>query len=101
MTFGDKFEQFKKKCAGGVNRRKPGWNKATLEDINKYSSMLETKLEDMTDYRGLSCEDTKCIDTAHGYDIDNRVLDVLTGIVEASYSCIPIVGSDDRIPKKK
>ena len=72
-----------------------------MEDINKYRTMLETKLEDMTDYIGLSCDDTKCIDTAHGYDIDNRVLDVLTGIVEASYTCIPIVGRDERIPGKK
>ena len=25
---------------------------------------------------------------------------MLTGIVEASYTCIPIVGRDDRIPRK-
>ena len=101
MTFGDKFEQFKTKYVRGVNRKKPGWNKATLEDTNQYRTMLKKKLEDMTDSIGLSCDDTKCQETAHGYDIDNRVLDVLTGIVEASYTCIPIVGRDDRIPRKK
>ena len=101
MTFGDKFGQFKTKYAKGVNRKKPGWNKATLEDTNKYRTMLENKLEDMTDSEGLSCDDTKCQETAHGDDIDNRVLEVLIRIVEASYTCIPIVGRDERIPRKK
>ena len=99
MTFGDKFGKIKNKCARGINRKKPGWSKATLEDTNMYRNILENRLVDLADSDGLNCDDIKCQKATHGEDIDNRVLEVLIGIVEASYSSIPIVGRDDRIKK--
>ena len=92
--------QLKVKSMNSVNKRKPGWNEATYEDINNYINMLSNKLKRVVNTEGMVCEDTKCYDAVHGNEIDHKVLNVLTGIVESSYSCIPIVGRDEIIHKK-
>ena len=92
------FGQLRTRNTKGVNKRKPGWNKASYDDINNYRNMLGDKLMKMENTEGNVCVDTKCSVDVHVNEIDCKVLDVLTGIVESSYSCIPIIGKDKRIP---
>ena len=67
-----------------------------MEDIWKYGEMLEVKLMDLEVTEGLACSNPKCSDKDHMMEIDNNVLDVLMGIVKASYCSILIVKKDER-----
>merc|ERR1712059_102821 len=85
----------------GENKRKPDWNRANHDDIINYKNMLGDRLEMVEKGDGMKCNDIDCNNESHIQDIDSNVLDVLTGIVESSYCCIPIKGIDERIPRKK
>ena len=41
------FDVLRTRGKKGVNRRKPGWDKASFEDINNYRTMLGVRLEMM------------------------------------------------------
>ena len=56
----------------------------------KYPVELHNRLTTFEVPRCLSCLDTSCLDPAHSEDRDSHVLDILTALVETSYSCIPL-----------
>ena len=70
--------------------RRPDWYKATHEDIAEYTEILDGKLKDLMYPETIFCTDTHCSDQQHQQDRDNHVLSVLTSIVEASHTAIPL-----------
>ena len=70
--------------------RKPAWYKATLEDKDKYTELLDLKLRDLEIPESLDCMDILCKCPEHSQDRDSHVIDILCTIVETSYSCIPL-----------
>ena len=66
-----------------------------MEEIWKYGEALEVKFMELEVMEGLECSNPKCSDKDHMMEIDNNVLDVLMGIVKASYCSIPIVKKDE------
>ena len=75
-----------------VNTRRPNWNKSTYEDILNYNHKLDSLLSDLKTTPGLSCNDCTCNCPDHRNDIDNFILDVITGINEALFTTLPLSG---------
>ena len=73
------------------NFRKPAWYKATQEDKDHYTSLLESRLRALTIPDNLNCQDVLCKCDQHSKARDNHLLDILCTLVETSYECIPLI----------
>ena len=74
--------------------RRLAWYKATVEEKAQYTSMLDRKLQDLTvPVHSMECKDTHCKSETHASDRDRLVLDILSAIIETSYTSIPLTGS--------
>ena len=81
--------------------RKPAWYKATQEDKDHYTSVLDQKLKDVDVPQSIFCADVKCQCEAHTRERDNLVLDILCSVVETSYTCIPLTGRSSATGQKQ
>ena len=70
--------------------RKPAWYKATTEDKNEYTALLEQKLVAIVPPDTLGCCDVNCQDAVHSQERDSHILNVMCSIMEASHECIPL-----------
>ena len=70
--------------------RRPAWYKATTEDINEYTEVLDEHLGNLMYPESLFCTDVHCTDQQHRQDRDGHVLDVLTSLVESSFCAVPL-----------
>ena len=80
--------------------RKPAWYKATLEDKDNYTTLLDIKLKEAVVPESLSCADVSCQCETHTGERDHLVIDILCSMVETSYSCIPLTGSSSQGQKQ-
>ena len=72
--------------------RKPAWYKASEENINEYTDMLDQGLASLSPPASLSCHDVNCMDEEHTRERDVHVMDIMCNIMEASHKCIPMGG---------
>ena len=77
-----------------VKVRKPAWYKASQEDKNMYTVLLDKKL-------GVLQPDINCQLEEHTRDRDRYVLDVLCAIMESSHQSIPLSSSGKPPSKQK
>ena len=70
--------------------KRPAWYKATEENINEYTSILNDKLGEFDFPESLECRDVHCQDHKHSEDRDKLVLDILCTMIETSYECVPL-----------
>ena len=85
--------------------RKPAWYKATDEDKNSYTTLLDDKLKNLDIPATLDCTDVTCQCSEHSQQRDSHLIDILCTLVETSYACIPLTakprsdkGSGQRLP---
>ena len=71
---------------------KPSWSKASVADIEGYTSDLRNKLGALSSPGSLSCVQPNCTDHCHSQDRDTYMLDILLAIVETSYTALPLCG---------
>ena len=82
----------KQRYSGWVPR-KPSWNKATQEQVSRFSSSLEQKLESISvPLTALNCESPHCMNSNHSFQRDSFMLDILLALVECSYTALPLSG---------
>ena len=70
--------------------RKPAWYKATPDDKNSYTELLDSKLRAIDIPSSLECTDVACQCPDHSKDRDKHVVDILCTVVETGYICIPL-----------
>ena len=70
--------------------RKPAWYKATQDDRNNYTGMLDIHLKNLTIPESLSCKDVTCQCSLHSEERDQHVINILCTLVETSYTNIPL-----------
>ena len=70
--------------------RRPDWYKATSEDINEYTNILDNQLKNLMYPESIFCSDVHCEDQEHCQDRDSHVLDILTSMIESSHVAIPL-----------
>ena len=75
------------------NIKKPSWSKADKEQVYNYTSTLQEKLQAIQVPLSLNCQDVHCQRSEHSVDRDNMVVDILTAVVETSYTALPLYGS--------
>ena len=68
----------------------PAWYKATDDDIDNYTAMLQERLWNMESPEILACNDVNCSDPQHRQDRDSHVLDLLVAMIESSHGAIPL-----------
>ena len=74
-------------------RRMPAWDRATDVELNNYKSALNTKLQAIKCPPSmLNCHNTFCTEQGHSDARDDMVLDLLLGMVETSYTSLPLTG---------
>ena len=83
-----------------VGMRKPAWYKASQEDKNLYTVLLDQKLSDIQPPTCLHCTDVNCKLEEHTRDRDRYVLDVMCAIMESSHQSIPLSSSGSSSKKK-
>ena len=83
-----------------VGMRKPAWYKASQEDKNLYTVLLDQKLSDIQPPTCLHCTDVNCKLEEHTRDRDSYVLDVMCAIMESSHQSIPLSSSGSSSKKK-
>ena len=76
--------------------RRPAWSKATSDQQKQYKFSLEQRLvqlqQQVDHLPGLGCQDVHCRDVDHSELRDSHMLDILTAIIEASNSSLPMYG---------
>ena len=73
--------------------RMPAWDRAKEEELSAYTRQLHERLQRVQCPNSLlSCRDPLCRDDSHSEQRDNMVLDILSTIVETSYTCLPLTG---------
>ena len=70
--------------------RRPAWYKASQDDKDQYTSLLEDKLARLEIPASIGCSDVTCQDKQHTHDRDQLVLDILCSAIETSYESIPM-----------
>ena len=70
--------------------RRPDWYKATSEDINEYTNILDNQLKNLMYPESIFCSDVHCEDQEHCQDRDRHVLDILKSMIESSHVAIPL-----------
>ena len=76
--------------------KRPAWGKASADQQLVYKNSLEEKLAQLQtqadQLQCLQCQDMHCKDSLHSEGRDSLMLDILTAIIEASHSSIPMYG---------
>ena len=85
----------------GEKVRRPAWYKATEDEKNEYTSLLEEKLAHIIPPASLNCSDVTCEQGEHSADKDRHVLDVMCAIMEASHECIPLSSTARQAGKRE
>ena len=88
--------QIRKKTPVNIHpaTRTPNFEKANLQELDKYRNMLEINLRDIGTPAGLEdCTNCKCKHDKHKEESDILILDILIRMIEASYLSIPLTGS--------
>ena len=88
--------QIRKKTPVNIHpaTRTPNFEKANLQELDKYRNMLEINLRNIGTPAGLEdCTNCKCKQDKHKEESDNLILDILIRMIEASYLSIPLTGS--------
>ena len=70
--------------------RRPAWYKASEDDIDSYTQILDQKLGQLEIPASMTCTDVSCKDEQLVYDRDEHVLDILLAAIETSYEYIPL-----------
>ena len=70
--------------------RRPDWYKATDGNVEEYTLLVEEKLGHLMYPESILCSNVHCTDEQHQIDRDGHVLDVLTSLIEASHTAIPM-----------
>ena len=70
--------------------RRTAWVKATGEDKNDYTALLDEKLEDLAIPESLLCADVHCKNESHSMERDSFLLNIMTSVIESSHACIPL-----------
>ena len=70
--------------------RRPAWYKASESQISSYKADLLNRLEVIP--VPVSLEVDGCEDTTHSVERDTFVLEMLSSVIEASHTNIPMVG---------
>ena len=83
------------------NYSRPCWDKATEWNKENFRINLSTRLESITIPDGICCNDICCKDPSHKEQIDTFTLDILTALVETSYTCIPMPVKSSILKKRK
>ena len=74
--------------------RIPDFEKANLQELDKYRNMLEINLSELEVPAGLDdCVNCKCLQEKHKDESDDHILDIVMRMIEASYLSIPLTGS--------
>ena len=73
--------------------RRPAWFKATHENKNQYTELLDKKLKELETPNSLNCRDATCKCKEHNEQRDKHVIDILCNLVETSYTCIPLTAN--------
>jgi hypothetical protein len=61
--------------------RKPAWYKATQEDKNNYTELLDMQLREIFIPDSLSCTEVTCQCSVHSHNRDSHVIDTLCTLV--------------------
>ena len=100
LNIGNRRSACPKKIKGEKVRR-PAWYKATEDEKNEYTSLLEEKLAHIIPPASLDCSDVTCEHGEHSADRDRHVLDVMCAIMEASLECIPLSSTARQADKRE
>ena len=74
-------------------RRMPAWDRATPEELQRYTMELQERLQALPCPGSLlHCRDPQCTEPGHSEERDSVVLDLLMAMVETSYTTLPITG---------
>ena len=80
----------------------PAWESATKDEKQNYTAKLHDRLQSVKCPGSmLHCRDSKCSDSVHSKDRDKAMLDILLGIVETSYTTLPLTGKVPGPPENK
>ena len=82
-------------------QRKPAWYKATVDQEQEYTHILEEKLSSLTLPASLSCDSPCCHQEEHTRSHDIHVVDVMCAVLESSHQCIPLTAKSRQDGKKK
>ena len=80
----------KARSSSAPKSRRPDFNKATTDDKDDYTSLLESKLEEITLPGSIMCEDVHCKSESHSKERDKYLLDIMSSVIECSHVCIPL-----------
>ena len=72
--------------------RRPAWDKADAENIDTYTSELDSKLRSLAIPDSLFCSDPHCKNMKHISERDSYIMDILSEIIETSYATVPLSG---------
>ena len=72
--------------------RRPAWSRASEQDKEDFTALLQDRLQRLTVPDSLHCQDPLCNDESHSGDCDSLLLDVLCSLVETCYTAIPLSG---------
>ena len=85
--------QMQKTAVQPPPRHMPAWDRATDVELNNYKSALNTKLQAIKCPPSmLNCHNTFCTEQGHSDARDDMVLDLLLGMMETSYTSLPLTG---------
>ena len=70
--------------------RRIAWEKAEEEELRAYRENLQGRLEELGQPDTLDCHDVHCQDQQHVDERDKYVMDVISAVVEAGYSSLPL-----------
>ena len=76
----------------GQTPRKPSWPKASPEDIENYTAVLQARLAVLPVPESLLCINCKCSNPIHSQERDSFTLDILLAIVETTHTSLPFCG---------
>ena len=70
--------------------RRLAWDSADQQQVKQYQANLQKGLEDLEVPTSLTCTNVKCTLTSHSTERDDFVLDVMSKVLEAGHSSIPL-----------
>ena len=72
--------------------RKPSWPKASSENLEDYTSKLQSKLQKLEISKSLFCTNPNCTEQEHTQVRDSFTLDILMALIETTYTTLPMCG---------
>ena len=82
-------------CKEKIQRR-PAWYKAENDQLNEYTANLDSKLKTIDIPERIHSSEPNCKNEVHSKDRDKYMLDILSTMIETSYSVIPLSGGGGR-----